>query len=307
MSRRHAGTAGCTAARTALAWILRLAAALALNPPAAALALGLPQASPVPGGVALLPLAAGADEAAAPTVSYDGQRVMVLRQADHWLAVVGIPLSAEPGRASIAIRRAGAGGAEELAFQIGPKDYPLQRLTVPPSKVELSSRDLQRVAREQAHLHESLATFREQPPSTLQLQAPIDGVRSSSFGSRRIFNDQPRNPHSGMDIAAATGTPVRAAAAGRVIDTGSYFFNGNTVLLEHGEGLITMYCHLSAIGVHAGQPVHAGGVIGRVGATGRVTGPHLHFGVALNRVFVDPALFLPPSAASPSPVSPSPP
>jgi murein DD-endopeptidase MepM/ murein hydrolase activator NlpD len=281
-------------------------AALAAMLVGAAAAATLPTQHAVPGGVVLLTLTrpgAAREDTAVPKAYLGDAQVLVVPRgpghADQWLAIVGIPLAQAPGPAQVRIE--GLGAEDVLRrFQVQPAHYRTQRLTVAPSQVDLSSDDLKRAEDEHAHLHAALAAYSEAQPATLRLHPPVAGVRSSSFGLRRYFNGAARDPHSGMDIAAPLGAPVHAAAAGVVIDTGNYFFSGNTVLIDHGSGLFTMYCHLSKIGVQAGQRVPVDQVIGAVGATGRVTGPHLHFGVVLNRAFVDPALFLPAaSGASP--------
>ena len=247
-----------------------------------------PKPLQVPGGVARLSLGPAAER----PVAYSGDvPLLVLGDAIEWTAVVGIPLAAEPGETSIAVEAAGA--RRTLPYTISPKRYSEQRLKVEPRTVDLSPEDQARYERERAHQALVMATLTEPPHTTsLRMRAPTPGRRSSSFGLRRIFNGQARNPHSGMDIAAATGTPVVSPLPSRVIDTGNYFFNGNTVWLDHGGGLLSLMCHLSETDVKPGDVLKAGERLGAVGATGRVTGPHLHWGVMLNRTMVDPALFL---------------
>ena len=223
--------------------------------------------------------------------------------------MVGIPLEHPLGQATLTIKNAGQfkpqgkevaerlkqkKGADTLTktFEIGSKEYAAQYLTVAPKHVELSETNLKRVQKEQPIIRAAFNAFSPTTPSTFEMITPVVGPKSSSFGLRRFFNNQPRRPHSGMDIAAPTGTPVIAPAPGKVIETGDYFFNGKTVFIDHGQGLITMFCHLDSIEVKNGQMVSPGERVATVGATGRVTGPHLHWSVALNGALVDPALFL---------------
>ena len=250
--------------------------------------LDLPHESAVPGGVKILALPDAADTP--PDVIANGHRVLVVRQAEQWFAVVGIPLSESPGPASVIWRHAGA--AQSLPFEVAAKHYTVQALKVSPSQVDLSPAALARVTRERVRTDEILNRWTAQQPEALLMQAPVPGIRSSSFGLRRVFNGEARSPHSGMDIAAPSGTPVLAPAAGEVVETGDYFFTGNTVFIDHGRCFVSMYCHLSAIDVHVGERVAAGRRIGAVGMTGRATGPHLHWALSLNRVWVDPALFI---------------
>jgi len=250
-------------------------------------AAALPTHSPVPGGVAVIPLGPASEPR--PQVSFNGRAVLVTQREQRWYAVVGLALSTAPGEHRIQVN------GQPVSFTVTGKSYPEQRLTVAnPRHVNPSPEDLQRIGQERVRIRTAFETFSTDTviPATLRLPVPVTGRYSSPFGLRRFFNEQPRNPHSGLDIAAPTGTPIVAPAAGRVVEAGDFFFNGNTVFIDHGHGLITMYCHMDRIDVGVGDIVEAGQQIGTVGATGRVTGPHLHWSVSLNGHLVDPELFL---------------
>jgi murein DD-endopeptidase MepM/ murein hydrolase activator NlpD len=248
----------------------------------------LPRESRVPGGIALIEIPGGE---LPPTALIDTRRAAVMRHDDRWLAIVGLPLSTKPGPHKLKV--ATSEGAVDVPFEVTDKRYRTQHLTIKDQrKVDPAPEDLKRIEAESKRSDVALSKFTTGGTPVFALQSPVEGQRSDSYGSRRVFNGQPRSPHSGMDIAAAKGTPIRAPAAGTVIEAGNFFFNGNTLYIDHGYGLVTMYCHLEELKVKVGDQLAAGDLLGTVGATGRVTGPHLHWGVALNRAMVDPALFL---------------
>jgi len=249
----------------------------------------LKKAAAVPGGVAVVKIGPAPK---LPTAWLNGNRVLVTGNENEWSAVVGIALEARAGdKLGLAVQ-AVDGTIATVRVAIGTRQYATQRLTVKPGQVELSPEDLARYETERTHLGEIRKTFTETVPDSLELMQPCEGERANTFGQRRIFNGQSRNPHNGMDIPAPDGSPVVAAGEATVIDVGNYFFSGNTVILDHGSGLLTLYAHLSTVEVAPGDRVATGARIGRVGATGRVTGPHLHFSVFLNSVAVDPGIFL---------------
>jgi len=253
----------------------------------------LPRHDPVPGGVAVIALPAGFD--AQSEARFAGRPVLTVQAADGWRAIVGLPLGQTPGPAAVHVRLTD-GRTQNVGFKVLVREYPVQRLTITDQdKVTPSPQSLKRIEREQVEI---LATFRHRSAGTptLAFAMPAAGPLSSNFGLKRVINGQPRSPHSGIDIAAPAGAPITAPAPGRVLRVGDYFFTGNTVFVDHGQGLVTLYCHLSRVAVREGQVLETGDAIGNVGSTGRATGPHLHWALSLNDARVDPRLFLTPAA-----------
>ncbi len=248
-----------------------------------------PKESRVPGGIALIPLGKNIPEA---TFKFRNKPLIITRQKGQSIAVVGLPLDIKPGEYSISGYIGDDKSLLRKYFTVKDKQYTTQYITIKDKrKVTPEKRDYDRIARESKRKKKATADWNDNQPD-LDFLTPVDGIITGSYGKRRVFNGQARKPHSGMDIAADKGVPVIAPSDAIVIESGDFFFSGNMIFLQHGQGLISLYAHLESIDVKVGQKVKKGQVIGSVGATGRVTGPHLHWSVGLNGSWVDPALFI---------------
>jgi len=243
-----------------------------------------------PGGIAVIAVSPSTNPK--PKVVYQKRPVALIKGKKNWLAVVGIPLSAKIGQHKLTVYLP-KNKTITKSFRVKSFPYRTQRLTIKnKNKVNPNKKSSKRIEREFFLKNRLKRTYTESPPH-FNFIKPTNGRDSGRFGARRIFNKQKRNPHSGMDIAAPKGRSVKATEAGKVLFTGDLFFTGNVVYIDHGNGLLSLYAHLSKINVKKGQQVNRGQIIGKVGKTGRVTGPHLHWSVYLNGNAVDPSLFLP--------------
>lgn len=251
----------------------------------------LPTSSNVPGGVAIVPLGRVADISSPPKAWLGEQSILVAQDSNQWVAVVGLSLDILPGPQ---VLRVSIGDEMKTQnFMVKNKDYPQQNIVLKDnSKVQLSDVDMSRVEKEIAVIQNLKLHWRNTEDIDLAFIIPAKGRLAGRFGLRRFFNGEARSPHSGLDVAVASGTPILASSSGNVLATDDYFFNGRTVFMDHGNGLITMYCHLDRIDVKPGEVVKKGQKLGLSGKTGRATGPHLHWSIVLNGAMVDPELFI---------------
>jgi murein DD-endopeptidase MepM/ murein hydrolase activator NlpD len=205
---------------------------------------------------------------------------------------VGVDLEKAPGKYRLRVTGQTSSGEKiacRVTLLVKAGRFATEKLHVGNQFVEPSPEQIQRADEERSRLREIFDRITPERLWNGTFRVPLDGVTTgSNFGRRRVLNGQPGSPHSGADFPAITGTPVHAAQRGRVVLAEELFFSGNTVVVDHGLGIYTFYGHLSEIGVKAGDAVEAGAVLGRVGATGRVTGPHLHWGLTVERARVNP-------------------
>jgi Peptidase family M23 len=231
-------------------------------------------------------------------VSLQEQRIRLFqhpaRDRGVYIGLIGVPLTAPAGQAVVSI--SWTSGTRQLTrteiFEIMPGEYGEERLKVDPRHVRPSPKELERITREQEELKRVYASGGQSPLWQGGFRLPVPGELNGPFGTRRVFNGELKSHHTGVDFRAQTGDPVCAANSGVVRLAKDLFYSGNAVILDHGAGVFTSYSHLSRIDIKLGQKIHKGQVLGLAGATGRATGPHLHWGVKVNSVNVDPLAFI---------------
>jgi biotin carboxyl carrier protein len=254
-----------------------------------------------PGELVVLTIAGTLPRSAVRARAFDRDLLPYSVDDRTWRVLVGIDLTAAPGRHPVSIEISDGSGVDQTSFvlDVKPRVFPTRKLTVdaafvnpPPdaqARIEQETRQLERIWSASAPTRLWDGPFR----------APVPDPANSAFGTRSILNGQPRSPHGGADFSSPSGRPIRAPNAGTVVLADAHYYTGNTVILDHGLGLFSLFAHLSAIDVQAGDAVRAGDEIGKVGATGRVTGPHLHWTVRVNGARVDPLSLL--SVLGPAP------
>lgn len=212
------------------------------------------------------------------------------RQNGRYLGLLGVDMEDKPGMHELSIEVTYPDRVKRLSYQvlILREKFPTQHLNLPKEKVDLTEEDLARVKVEQEQVRTALSEASPQRLWSGAFIEPVHGQISGAFGRGRVINGQPRNPHNGEDIAAPMGTDVLAMNDGVVRLTADHFFSGKGIFLDHGLGLYSMYFHLSEVLVKDGEAVKRGGVIGKVGASGRASGPHLHLGIKINGARVNP-------------------
>jgi murein DD-endopeptidase MepM/ murein hydrolase activator NlpD len=229
---------------------------------------------------------------AAVEVTWYNRAIPFAHRGGQWFTVVGVDLDSRPGEHAVDVTfryRDGRSRVEKQPLTVGAQKFPTTELKVEDRFVELSPADQARADRESEETAKIYATLTPEMYWTQPFAAPIPGAKDGrNFGHRRVFNGKPRAPHAGSDLKASTGTPIYAANRGRVVLAKDLFYSGNAVFIDHGLGVYSTYLHLSEIKVGPNQVVERGQLIGLAGATGRVTGPHLHWGVRILDARVDP-------------------
>lgn len=252
-------------------------------------AIAIPRHDPVPGGIAVIKLGIVPEER--PQAFFNEIPQPVLKHKGQWIALIGIPLDTAAGEYRIAIES--SRGRQEMPLRVTAKQYPTQRLRIPDSRMVTPPPEVEsRIEAEQQRIAGWKRHFAEQQEPDTRFDLPADGPRSARFGVRRVLNGEPRSPHAGLDVAVPVGAPLRAPAKGRVLAIADFYFIGKTVVIDHGQGVLTLYAHLSRIDVTEGQFLNRGETFGASGVSGRITGPHLHWVVILGGTAVDPELFL---------------